>query len=854
MKVRLYHLAHEWEVSSTVMLEALHEAGRKGLKNHFAEVDDDEVADLRDVLANAGLFGTEEPPAVEAEEHDGEGYGEGYAEPAAAEAEPTEAPDAAMAAATSAPESSAPGSPAESAPAPVAAAAAAAPAEPARPQPRAADKKPGRPDAPAGVAEGFRGFAPGFDPSARRPPRRAASPAAPPPLDDRTLGGGGLDALKPDRTKRGSRTAVSPTMRGKQTTRRSGGGGSMGRGRRLERRMQERERWIKSPGKRGKRGGRARSINVVRPDRITIELPISVKDLSAELAIRINEIMGFLMKQGMMLNQNEPVPAEAIEMIGLNWGIDITLEHEAKAEDAIVEMEEEQDEDEALEPRQPVVAVLGHVDHGKTSLLDFIRKSKKPVTAQEAGGITQHIGAYVAEHNDRKLTFIDTPGHAAFTEMRARGANVTDIVLLVVAADDGVMPQTKEAIQHAQAADAHIVVAANKIDKKDANIQKVLQDLSQIEGMLPSEYGGEIEVVPVSAHTGQGIDELLETILTYTDLLELKANPNKRARGTVLEAKKTVGRGTVVTLLVEDGTLKQGDPILAGRHGGKVRRMINDLGATVKAAGPGTPVEVLGFDDVPDAGDRFYVVEKDADLKRILAERDDLARKTAGGFDHIPTDEQGIWRALIEQEVKEVRLVLKTDVQGSLQVLKRELANLSTDEVRCKVIRDGVGGISTADVLLATASDAVVIGFGVTADAQARTLAREKNVEIRTYRIIYELLDGMREIMGGVLEPEEVEEVIGQVQVRKVFRSSKLGNIAGCFVESGVVRRNALLRLVRDGIILWQGPMDSLRRFKDDVKEVRENFECGIKLHGYDDLKDGDMLEVIEVKKIPRTL
>jgi len=429
-------------------------------------------------------------------------------------------------------------------------------------------------------------------------------------------------------------------------------------------------------------------------------------------------------------------------------------------------------------------------------------------------------------------------------------------VLLVVAADDGVMPQTKEAIQHAQAAGAHIIVAANKIDKKDANLQKLLTELSHIEGMLPQEYGGDVEVVPCSAITGEGVDELLETILTYAELLELKANPTKPARGTVLEAKKTVGRGIVVTLLVEDGTLEQGSPILAGTTGGKVRRMSNDLGKTLKTAGPGTPVEVLGFDDVPAAGDRFYVVEKDAEMKRILAERTDTARgkESTGAFDHIPTDEQGIWRQLAAQDVKDVCVVLKADVQGSLQVLKRELMALSTDEVRCKVIRDGVGAISTADVLLATASEAVVLGFGVTADGKARNLARDKNVEIRTYRVIYELLDGAREIMGGVLEPEEIEEVIGEVEVRRVFKSSRLGNIAGCFVSSGIVRRNAMLRLVRDGIILWQGPMDSLRRFKEDVKEVRENFECGIKLRGYDDIKENDLLEVIEIKQIPRTL
>lgn len=851
--VRLYHLAHAWNLPSTTILETLHEAGHR-LKSHFAEIDEEDIPGLRGLLHDAGLFETEEEPVEEAAASTEEQPAQEAEAPADAEAAPGETPEAQPDGAAPAPATAPAAPPKPAAPVPVGAG-----ATPQRP----VAKRPARPgDAPVGVASGFRGFAPGFDPNARRTRgTRPASPAGAPGAPG-MLGRGGVPgapgapgATDGRRTRPGSRQAVSPTKRGRQTTRRAGGQAGQGRGRRLERRMQERERWMKGPSK--KRRSRSRSsINVVRPEKIDIQLPISLKDLSADLAIRVSEIMGFLMKQGLMVNQNQPVPPEAIEHIGLNWNIDITILDEVLAENAIRDMDEEEDDDADLVERPPVVAVLGHVDHGKTSLLDYIRKTKKPVTAKEAGGITQHIGAYVAEHNGKKITFIDTPGHAAFTEMRLRGATVTDIVLLVVAVDDGVMPQTKEAIQHAQAAGAHVIVAANKIDKKGTDLEKVLTGLSQIEGMLPQSYGGETEVVGCSAVTGQGTDELLETILTYSELLELKANPTKAARGTVLEARKTVGRGIVVTLLVEDGTLHKGESILTGQTGGKVRRMSDENGKALKTAGPGTPVEILGINEVPEAGDRFYALESEAELKEILSERQDLARQDDGedAFAHIPTDQEGIWKQLAAQEVKEVRVVLKTDVQGSLQVLKRELANLSTDEVRCKVIRDGCGGITTADVLLAGASDAVVIGFGVSADAKARSQAKERGIDIRTYRVIYKLLDGVKEIMGGVLEPEEREEVIGQVEVRKVIRISRIGNIAGCFVTSGIVRRNAMLRLVRDGIVLWQGGIDSLRRFKDDVKEVRENFECGLKLKGYDDIRDGDVLEVVEIQKIARTL
>ena len=601
---------------------------------------------------------------------------------------------------------------------------------------------------------------------------------------------------------------------------------------------------------------RAAPKNVVRPDHIELQLPISLKDLSAALAIRMTDMMGFLMKEGMMINQNAPVPQEAIEMIGLEYKIDIHILDEEDVEAALTQLEDMDVDDEDLEPRSPIVAVLGHVDHGKTSLLDRIRKTKSPVAAKEAGGITQHIGAYVAEHNGQKLTFIDTPGHEAFTAMRVRGADVTDLVLLVVAADDGVMPQTKEAIQHAQAAGKKILVALNKIDKANANKDRVYTELSQIEGMQPIEWGGTMDVVPTSAITGEGIDDLLEHILFEAESMELKANPNQPAWGTVLEAKKTPGRGIVATLLVQDGTLLKGDTVLASRTHGRVRQMTDADGRALKEAGPGTPIELLGLDDVPEAGDRFYAVDKNADIKAIMAKREEEVRAQIDR-NAVPSDAAGVWEALQDAGVKKVRVVIKADTNGNLQVIKHQLAELGNDEVRCKIIRDGVGSITTADVQLAMAereTEVVLVGYGVTAEGKARVLAKEQGIEIRTHRVIYELINEVKNVMAGALDPEERENLLGTVEIRKVFKASRIGNIAGCFVTKGLVRRNAHVRLARDGIVLWQGDIQSLRRFKDEVDEVRENFECGIKLKGYNDIKEGDLLEAFEIQKIARKL
>jgi len=885
-RVRLYHLCSDWSVSPVMMMEALHEAGKRDLRSHYAEVDEERVAEVHQVLLDAGLFPEPEeeegeaPVAEEAEvvaeeaeapvAEEAEAPAAPAAEPVAEEAEtPTEteakpeAPEAPEAPdEQEPPQAEAKPEPEEAKPAETKPKGPVGGAKPSmfNPTTRPGAAKPKRPGAPVGVAAGFTGFAPGFDPAAHRRRRSGGAaahgggPGGPP-------GSGPPELLDPnkaeDRTRRRKPTAVSPTRRaGRPATRRTGSQGRMGRGRRLERNMQEREIWYKASRK--QRNRPRKSVNVVRPDEAQVQLPISVKDLSALLAIRVTEITLFLMKQGLTINQNEPVPQDAIELIGANYNIDIEIVDAYDAEKPLlerVEAEIEEDDPDAV-PRQPIVAVLGHVDHGKTSLLDKIRKTKRGVAGTEAGGITQHVGAYVAEHEGKKITFVDTPGHEAFTEMRARGADVTDIVLLVIAADDGVMPQTKEAIQHAQAAGAHIIVALNKIDKANANKEKVFTELSAIEGMQPRDYGGDLDVVPCSAITGEGIDELLEFISLEAEAMELKANPKQEAWGTVLESQKSTGRGVVATIIIQGGTLRRGDSILASRASGRVRSLINDQGKTIKEAGPGTPVEVLGLDEPPEAGEHFFALKKGENLKDILAKREEEKRAEidAGA---VPTDEAGVWQALAEQDVKNVFVVLKADTQGTLQVLKREIDNLATEEVRCKVIRDGVGGITSADINLALAErsgNIVVVGFGVAADGKAKRLARDNDIQIHSHKIIYELLSQLKDTMAGALDPEEREKPLGTVDVRKVFKSSKLGNIAGCFVEQGIVKRNAQVRLVRDGIVIWEGELGSLRRFKDDVQEVRENFECGIRLKGYNDLREGDQLDVFEIEKIARTL
>ena len=575
---------------------------------------------------------------------------------------------------------------------------------------------------------------------------------------------------------------------------------------------------------------------------------ISVSDLAHKMAIKATEIIKAMMKMGSMVTINQVLDQETAMIVVEEMGHKALA---AKLDDPDAFLEEHAEhKDVAVEPRAPVVTVMGHVDHGKTSLLDYIRRAK--VAAGEAGGITQHIGAYHVETPRGMVSFLDTPGHEAFTAMRARGAQATDIVILVVAADDGVMPQTKEAIKHAKAAGVPIVVAINKIDKPDANPDRVRGELVA-EEVVPEEFGGDSPFVPVSAKTGEGIDNLLEQVLLQAEVLELKAPVDAMAKGLVIEAKLDKGRGPVATVLVQSGTLNTGDVVLAGQTFGRVRAMLDENGRPIKSAGPSIPVEIQGLTEVPQAGDEFMVM---ADERRAR----EIATYRAGKFRNTKLAKQqaakleNMFSEMTSGEVKTLPIIVKADVQGSQEALAASLLKLSTDEVKVQLVYTAVGGISESDVNLAIASKAVIIGFNTRADAGARKLAEGNGIEIRYYNIIYDAVDDLKAAMSGMLTPDKKEEVIGNAEIRQVFRVSKIGAIAGCMVTSGVVRRTAKLRLLRDNVVIFTGELDSLKRFKDDVREVKEGFECGLNIKGYNDIVEGDQLEFFEIKEVARTL
>ncbi|CDM66463.1 translation initiation factor IF-2 [Pyrinomonas methylaliphatogenes] len=586
----------------------------------------------------------------------------------------------------------------------------------------------------------------------------------------------------------------------------------------------------------------------------------TVKDFAEKIGLKPKDVVALLLQRGVLATINQTISNEAAIELGRRFGYEVKFVpfEEMVAEEEFEDLIETGADDVEV-PRAPVITVMGHVDHGKTSLLDAIRATD--VAAHEAGGITQHIGAYSVHVPNpdnpsemRRVVFLDTPGHEAFTMMRARGAKVTDIVVLVVAADDGVMPQTIEAIEHARAAGVPIIVAINKIDKPEANPERVKTELAQ-QGLTPVEWGGDTEMVLVSAKKRQNLDVLLETILLTADLLNLRASPTRLASGVVLEAKLDRGRGPVATVLVQQGTLRIGDPFIVGQVYGKVRALYSDRGEPVQEAGPATPVEVLGLQGVPQAGDQFQVVTDIARAQQIAQHRQMLARQSA----LVQTVKRGI-EALGEKEVKELLVVLKADVQGSVEVLKSTLQKLSTDKIKVKVIRSGVGAITESDVLLASATQAgakntavVIIGFNVRPEARAAELAKQEGVDIRLHSIIYKVEEEIRAAMLGMLEAVERERVLGRAEIREVFRVPRVGNVAGCMVTEGVVRRSARARLVRDGIVIWEGNIASLRRFKEDVAEVREGFECGVGLENFNDIKVGDQIEVFTIEKVAAT-
>lgn len=571
---------------------------------------------------------------------------------------------------------------------------------------------------------------------------------------------------------------------------------------------------------------------------------MTVGELANSLNISGTDVIKKLIGMGLMVSINEPLEFENAEIIALDYGK--TLKREETQDVANFEEYEIIDNENDLVKRPPIVTIMGHVDHGKTTLLDYIRKTH--VVDKEFGGITQHIGAYQTMYNDELITFIDTPGHAAFTEMRARGASVTDIVIIIVAADDGVMPQTKEAIDHAKAANVPIIVAVNKIDKKDANIDRVLTEMNEA-GITPEIWGGDIPFINISAHTGEGIDLLLETILTVAEMQNLRANPNRYAVGAVIESRVDKNIGGVASFLIQNGTLRIGDPIVVGTSYAKVRTMKNDSGKSIVEAGPSTPVEITGLTKNPSAGDKFMAFETEAEAKSIAEKRETLAKINAGKQKGKSLDDLF---ASINAGDKEINVLLKADVRGSEEAVKSSLEKITAGGIKINVIRSGIGAISESDVILASASDAIIIGFNVVASSSAKDLAKDKNIEIRLYTIIYKLVEDMEDAINGLLDPVYEEKVIGAAEIRKIFKFSKIGNIAGSYITDGLVKNSALARVIRDGIIIASDDkVSTLQREKDSVKEVKKGYECGITLEKFNDFKEGDIIEVYEMIEVP---
>jgi translation initiation factor IF-2 len=582
---------------------------------------------------------------------------------------------------------------------------------------------------------------------------------------------------------------------------------------------------------------------------VTVESGVTVRDLSQALQIPAAQLIKVMMNLGEMVQITQSLTDEAIQLIATEVDREITITHVGEEEE---EPEVYEDAEEDLEDRPPVVTVMGHVDHGKTTLLDAIRQTS--VVETEAGGITQHIGAYQVERDGRKITFLDTPGHEAFTALRARGAKATDIAVLVVAADDGVMPQTKESISHARAAEVPIVVAVNKVDLPDANPDRVKSELAA-EGLQPEDWGGTTQYSAVSAKQRQNLDDLLEKVLLVADAeLELKANAAAEASGPIIESRLDVGRGPVATMLVHRGTLRVGDSIVAGDAYGRVRALYNHTGERIKEARPGDPVEIVGFEHPPPSGEIARVVENERQARDLAQRRGErLRREQLAQRAKRRVSIEGLFERMQEGGVQELNLIVKADVLGSVEAAVSELSKIQHSEVVVNVIHEGVGGITEGDVMLASASNGVIVGFNVRPNAEARLLAEREGVEIRTYRVIYELTQDIEQAVVGMLRPETVEEVLGEAEVRATFRASRIGVIAGCMVTSGVIRRGANVRIVRDGAIIYETTIETLKRFKEDAREVTEGFECGIHLAGYDDVKEGDVLEAYETRQIERT-
>jgi translation initiation factor IF-2 len=691
--------------------------------------------------------------------------------------------------------------------------------------------------------------------------RRPRPPRSRPPMGGGRPGPDPMDGPPSDTGKKGRRGGPagrddakrrSPRRKG---TGRSADGAGKGRGWRDADLAERSERLAAAVGggmrrHRASQGKRQGPVSAIQGGKVDIEEPITVKSLSAATGIKSAMIIRTLMGMGTMATINQSISAETAEAIALEMGFELNIKLAESGEEQVLKEFQARQQGEKVS-RAPVVTFLGHVDHGKTSLLDSIRKTS--VADGEAGGITQHTGAYRVDIGDSHVVFLDTPGHEAFTAMRARGANMTDVVVLVVAADDGVMPQTVEAISHAKAAGVPIVVALNKIDIPNANVQRVFGQLSEYD-LQPQEWGGTTEVIQTSAVTGEGIDTLVETLSLEAELLELQAEVDAPASGYVVESEVSPGRGVVATLLVLDGTLNIGDVVLAGSGHGRVRQMADCNGKAVKVAPPSTPVEIAGLDEVPQAGDKFYVLDDIEKARQVTQERREEARQATLATGNQVTLEN-LFNKIEDGQIHDVNLILKADVQGSLEALIGTLEKLNTDEVRLNILHRGVGGISTGDVTLAEASNAIIIGFNVVAASAARSEAESKGIDIRTYRVIYDIVEDMRKVLEEGLAPEVREEHLGRAEVRQVFKVSRVGTIAGCYVTDGRATRNALVRIIRNDVVLEdERKLDSLKRFKDDAREVRSGMECGLKVSGYDDIKEGDQLEFYERIEVERKL
>ncbi|MEI8236602.1 MAG: translation initiation factor IF-2, partial [Methylococcaceae bacterium] len=582
---------------------------------------------------------------------------------------------------------------------------------------------------------------------------------------------------------------------------------------------------------------------------VTIPEMIIVSDLANKMSVKAALVIKHLMKLGIMATINQSIDQDTAAILVEDMGHVAVMQSDDDFEKEMLAEVTEEDNHPEL-PRAPIVTIMGHVDHGKTSLLDYIRKTR--VAAGEAGGITQHIGAYQVKTDHGSVTFLDTPGHAAFTAMRARGADVTDVVIIVVAADDGVMPQTKEAVEHARAAKVPIIIAMNKMDKPGANPDKVMQELSVID-VLAEEWGGDVQFLKISAKTGQGVDDLIESLIVQTEILELKAPIDGAASGIVIESRLDRGRGAVATILVQRGTLENGQMVLCGHEYGRVRAMFNENGKAIKTAGPCEPVEILGLSSTPNAGDEFLVVQNERIAKELAKHREDRKRFTRHAAQQASKLDE-VFSKMTSGELASVNLVLKTDVQGSLEALRSSLIDLSNDEVEVKVVYGGVGGINEGDVNLALASGAILMGFNVRADATSRRMIEERGVDLHYYSIIYEAIDEVKKSISGMLAPEIKEQIVGLAQVREVFKSPKLGAIAGCMVIDGFVKRNLPIRVLRENVVIYEGQLESLRRFKDDIAEVKMGMECGIGVKNYNDVRAGDQIEVFERIEVKREL